>query len=215
MERRLYRSATSIGSQCLTSVAMQAADIKRFSGPFDWIFSNLRMVCDCIEDDFSMFLDRSQYVRIEPERRSNPDGQFAHHIHYGRRYGLHALFNHSDPTQPEVYAYLERCVDRFRQMLRSPEPQLLLAVSTREQGGRYAFDRLSKILASYPKVEACVIILQDFGCTQALEIWEEHDRHRLFNLRSLSPIAGIHFENASDNAYLTQLLRGMIALSSS
>ena len=44
-------SIMSIGSHCLTSATLKRSGLKRFSGPFDWIFSNLAMVADCIEDE--------------------------------------------------------------------------------------------------------------------------------------------------------------------
>ena len=209
---RSYQSVVSIGSQCLTGVMLQNAGLKLFSGPFDWIFSNMRMVCDCIEDDFAAFLDPREHISIPPAERAVPGTQFAHHALYRARYGLHALFNHSDPTEPATYAYLERCVARFRAVLASDQPQLLLAISKRSQGGRYAFDRLSKLLDDAPSVEICAMIVREPGATRQLEPWAENGRHRLFELTVTSPMEGIHFADHADNHYLADLLAQMVRL---
>ena len=212
MESRDYQSVVSIGAQCLTGVLLQNAGLKRFSGPFDWIFSNMRMVCDCIEDDFRTFLDPQQLAAIPLAARASPDTQFAHHLYYGRRYGLHALFNHNDPTDPATYAYLERCVGRFRAMLASDRPQLLLAIATRSQGGKYAFDRMCALLEDRPSVEICALIVQEPGTKRGLDLWAEAGRHRLFELHVTSPLQGIHFADPGDTLFVTELLRTMIRL---
>ena len=209
MTTRLYQSVVSIGSQCATSVMLQNADLKRFSGPFDWIFSNLRMVCDCIEDDFATFLDPSQIIAIPPETRTMADAQFAHHDHYRRRYNIHAIFNHSDPTLPEVYAYLQRCVARFRALLAADRPQLLVALSRRDQGGSYAFNRLCDLLKTKPNIEICVLIVRETGEHRSIDLWEERGPNRLFNLHCTSPLAGIHFEAAEDNHFVVETLRSL------
>jgi hypothetical protein len=209
---RDYGSVVSIGSQCLTSALLQRAALKRFSGPFDWIFSNLRMVCDCIEDDFATLLDPAHIIAIPPETRTQPDAQYAQHRFYQARYGLHSIFNHSDPTRPEVYAYLQRCVARFRDVLAADRPQLLLAVSPRAQGGRYAFDRLCGLLESRPNVEVCAFILSEPGERRAIDLWAENGRHRLFHLHLTSGISGIQFAEWDDEAFVLDTLRGMIAL---
>ena len=80
------------------------------SYPFDWIFSNLNMVNDCIENDFVDFLDKKQYIDIGSNSKCG-------HIKY------HAgLFNHKNPLKNnEDYFYYERCVNRFRQLIKSQE----------------------------------------------------------------------------------------------
>ena len=54
---RSYQAVLSIGPQCLTSNLLKRARLKAFSGPFDWIFSSLSMVADCIETNFADLLN--------------------------------------------------------------------------------------------------------------------------------------------------------------
>lgn len=209
---RLYDSVLSIGAQCMTSTLLKAAKLKRFSGPFDWIFSNLRMVCDCIEDDFATFLDRDQLQPLSIEQRHEPNLGFADHIFYRRRYGLNTMFNHYDPIAADGYAYLERCVGRFRRALTSGRPHLLLAIAERHQGGHYAFDRLCGVLDRYPSVEALVLISPDMRADRGLELWEERGRHRLAYLHTPSPVSGIRFAAEADDVFARETLREMIVL---
>jgi hypothetical protein len=204
----------SIGAQCMTSTLLKAIDLKLYSGPFDWIFSNLRMVCDCIEDDFATLLDRRHLVQVPAEIRHTPDSCFADHRHFQRRYGLTTMFNHYDPTRPDGYAYLERCVDRFRAALTSGRPHLLLAIVERHQGGLYAFDRLCRLLESYPSIDALVLVSPEARASQSLELWEERGRHRLVYFHTPSPVAGIHFEREEDNVFARETLSRLIAVAS-
>lgn len=209
---RSYESVLSAGAQCLTSTMLKANDLKRYSGPFDWIFSNLRMVSDCIEDDFSVFLDRRHLKPVPAEQRHRNDSCFADHDHYRRRYDLATMFNHYDPVSADGYAYLERCVARFRAALRSDRPHLLLAIAERHQGGLFGFDRLCTALEPYPSIEALVLISPETRQAQGLELWEDRGRHRLIRLHTPSPVAGIHFEAEADNRFLGETLRTLIRL---
>ncbi len=80
--------------------------IKKASFPFDWIFSNPKMINDCINDNFKIFLDRKLHIKIP-----NKPGKSGHKI-YGDR-----IFNHYDITTNENFEYYVRCVKRFRQLL--------------------------------------------------------------------------------------------------
>jgi hypothetical protein len=114
----------SLGSFCLPSLIFRDNGLRRYSLPFDWIFSTPQMVRDCLADDFAMFLDRRHYRSISHQRKEPG----AEHEFYRERYGLPALFAHRDPTQEPDYLYLTRCVTRFRQLLHSEEPKLFLLI---------------------------------------------------------------------------------------
>lgn len=73
-----------LGVQCLGSFLLKQAGLKRYSGPFDWIFSSVAMVNHCLEDDFKTFLQRSYYRSIPSEERVEfPNGEKCDHTWYG------------------------------------------------------------------------------------------------------------------------------------
>ena len=114
----------SLGSFCLPSLIFRNNGLRRYSLPFDWIFSTPQMVRDCMADDFAVFLNQGHYRSIgEPRRDPGADHQL-----YRERYGLPGLFARRDPTQEADYLYLIRCVTRFRQLLRSEDSKLFLVI---------------------------------------------------------------------------------------
>jgi Putative papain-like cysteine peptidase (DUF1796) len=114
----------SLGSFCLPSLMCQENGLKRYSLPFDWIFSTPQMVRDCLADDFEVFLDRRHYRSIDDPKRDCA----AEHNFYRERYGIKGLFAHRDPTRESDYLYFVRCVNRFRQLLRSEDTKVFLVI---------------------------------------------------------------------------------------
>lgn len=114
----------SLGPFCLPSIILQNNGIKKYSLPFDWIFSMPHLVVDCLADDFDVFLDRRYYASISHSRK-DPG---AEHSFYRDRYGITELFAHRDPTREEDYQYFVRCANRFRRLLRNSDAKVFFAV---------------------------------------------------------------------------------------
>ena len=38
-------------------------DLRKYAGPFDWLYSSADMIRHCLEDGFRAFLDRDQLIR--------------------------------------------------------------------------------------------------------------------------------------------------------
>jgi hypothetical protein len=72
----VYTRVISVGSQCATAGEIQRFGLKKASYPFDWLYSSLGMVADCIEDDFADFLDRSHHEVIPIAQRVQADANF-------------------------------------------------------------------------------------------------------------------------------------------
>jgi hypothetical protein len=132
----------SLGSFCLPSLIFRDNGLRRYSLPFDWIFSTPQMVRDCLADDFAMFLDRRHYRSISHQRK-DPG---AEHEFYRERYGLPGLFAHRDPTQEPDYLYLTRCVTRFRQLLRSEDAKSFVLIGRANHDLANEFPRLLEAL---------------------------------------------------------------------
>jgi len=133
----------SLGSFCLPGNIARNNGLRRYSLPFDWIFSSPQMLIDCLADDFSAFLDR-RYYRSISESRWNPG---AEHELYLEKYGIPAVFAHRDPTREEDYLYFTRCVARFRELLRSRDPKLFLIMGRPNHDLPAAFPRVLEVLA--------------------------------------------------------------------
>lgn len=135
-DRPAYRHAVSLGSNCYASQMLKAQKLKRYSGPFDWVFSTAPMVEHCLRDDFRTLLDRSQMAAL-PERPEARGLERSEHAFYRDAFDVPKMFNHHDMTLDADYGYLARCVERLRGVLARDEPTLCLLV-LREQPGSLA-----------------------------------------------------------------------------
>lgn len=126
-DRPAYRHAVSLGSNCYASQMLKGQALKRYSGPFDWVFSSVPMVEHCLRDDFRTLLDRAQMEAL-PEQPHKPGLERSEHAFYRDRFGVPRMFNHHDMTLDADYGYLRRCVERVRGVLRRDEPTLYLLV---------------------------------------------------------------------------------------
>ena len=100
---------------CQASQFFKDNRLKRFSLPFDWIFSSPNIVIDCINDDFAKFLDKQYYINSW-----EPHGMCGHSYYHPN------MFNHHDVRLEHNHQYFTRCVDRFRKVLKRPESKLFL-----------------------------------------------------------------------------------------
>jgi len=122
-----FDSIVSLGTHCYTATFLKRFQLKKFSSAFDWIFSNPSMIAHVIDDDFETFLDATQYSPVPIEqRRDGTDVNRVQHSYYKQAHGVDFMFNHHDVHEPKDYAYLTRCVERFRSALRDNAKTLFL-----------------------------------------------------------------------------------------
>jgi len=93
----------SLGKLCHMSMILNQMKWKHFSCPFDWIFTDPKMVSICLQDDFDALTDRN--LMIDHSDEKNKRGHKLFHPQ---------LFNHYDPRTTENYQYLLRTVARIR-----------------------------------------------------------------------------------------------------
>jgi hypothetical protein len=74
--------ACSFGSRCHSAHILKRNACKKTSYPFDWIMSNHKNNIQGIDDDFKLFLDKSQYIIITPTQCGHKycDGQMFYPI---------------------------------------------------------------------------------------------------------------------------------------
>ena len=117
----------SLGTFCHTANHFQKHGIRTCSHPFDWILSRPAVVTACLRDDFQTFLDPAHH-----ERRGD---DLSNHRIYGKmvlgnnfqgNLPQDIMFTHRDITNPTHHAYYERCVQRFRDLMKSSESKLFV-----------------------------------------------------------------------------------------
>lgn len=122
-EEQPFSHVVSLGSLCAAAAWLQEKGLRTGSGPFDWVFSSPAMVRHCLKDDFTAFLDRSQYQEA---------GTGIGHARYssmllGPR--MRQVWRHHDPLhRDDHYELFVRNVERLRGVLRDTGARKLFVV---------------------------------------------------------------------------------------
>lgn len=134
----------SIGEFCYSSSLLQRLKLKQESYPFDWLISSASIVVDCLKDDFAKFLDKSYYERFPNKSNSNRISNhtlYSKMIHYAPdMIGVSSFFMHRDLVDiPSDYEYYQRCVNRFRSLLKSSDKKTFIFNSRNEESSLEQF----------------------------------------------------------------------------
>jgi len=108
----------SLGSRCLVARVLRDLDLRRFAGPFDWVYSSPQMVRDCLSNDFCKFLDADMLVA---------QGHSWSHREYSLLLGRGVVFPHHEPRVKDK-EFFERSVQRFRLVMPSALRKLFVVV---------------------------------------------------------------------------------------
>jgi hypothetical protein len=96
----------SIGEFCISAKILENLKLKIESYPFDWLFSNIDFICDCIDTDFQIFRDEIKNGK-QDFIKSYPDNSF-------KRIGM----PHKDPKNHETIDYYERRITSFNKIVK-------------------------------------------------------------------------------------------------
>jgi hypothetical protein len=173
-----YRHAISLGPHCYAAGLLHRAGLRRFSGPFDWIFASAPMVRHCLQDDFATLLDRHHFEPVPIEQRPDPLYYRCQHRFYQLEFGVNYVFNHHDVWTDEGYAYLRRCVLRFRQAIASG-PVLL---------AQARWDHMWNAASEFEQTVAC---LTDLGISAGLNAFTVDTRPTPDEVPGVVPLAKI------------------------
>ena len=150
----------TLGPNCAASwFCKQHLNVKRFSAPFDWVFSDPDIIADCIEDDFKTFLDVEEYT---DNMYHENDFRVAGHKTYGGK-----MFEHHNPRQDHHHKYFSRCVDRFRRVLKSPNSKLYIYYDQNSDPpeDKSSFERLHDILEKKTSNFTLLLIFHSISTT--------------------------------------------------
>jgi hypothetical protein len=121
----VFKHAISLGANCHASKALQRLGLKKYSCPFDWIFSSIDIIGDCISTDFSKFLDKSQYIDCNVGTPVISHAGILESRAGHKEYGRHMFF-HRDPRIGRNYQYYARCVNRWKKVMNGSESKLFV-----------------------------------------------------------------------------------------
>ena len=201
----------SLGTFCHTAAALRDAGLRRWSGPFDWIFSCPAMAAACLDDDFAALLDPAQ-LRSVPERElSHGAKRQCRHPDYEARYGLPIVFNHHDPASSLLdLQTLRRGVARFRAALQQGRVTIFYLGSER-RWPEDEIEALERALTRYPAASRLVVLtITPEQTERSLAISPITDPGRLrydVNVSTRTRSLGAAFPDPEDNAHLASALK--------
>ncbi len=168
------------------------------------------MVTHCLEDDFRSFLDRSQYVPVPLDQRpAGPEVNRVNHSGYLQRFGIEYVFNHHDVHLDPGYAYLQRCVDRYRACLADDESTVHLITCWFYEGVHDDLERLAQVLAERARASRLVaFVIRDFTdkVSTKLEVIKRDERMASYLLQPVSRWQPLVFPDFIDEYTLVHVL---------
>jgi hypothetical protein len=200
----------SLGSNCHSAQILRRNNLRDKANPFDWLSSDINLIKNCIEDDFKLFLDKSQYYSIPPDEKFE-------HIRTGHRVydkpDNYPVFNHHDLLgNDEHYNRFVRSVNRFTNTLKSDEKKVFVYINrpadTRNfEEGLIEVLNFTNFLDKHTTNYTLITIHASVGELNH-SIIKGHNL--VFIQLSCSENIGMHFEKSSDDAYLDNILKKVI-----
>lgn len=199
----------SLGSHCHMAQILKTEGLRTWSGPFDWIFSAPGMVRDCLADDFTALLDRSQYESTPLEERVAPHETRCGHRLYRERHAIPFVFNHHDPATSETdYRFLEAGVRRLRAALDGPGRRNRFYLMTTVPADPEVFPAIRSLLAARRAQNHLTVLELVPGAAQPATVERaREDGLDWLRVETRSPSTGIRFADPSDDAFVMALIR--------
>jgi len=189
----------SLGTLCQPALMLKRNNLKLQSYPFDWIFSNPDIIMDCLNDDFTSFLDKSNYIDIGEDKCG--------HTKYHPR-----MFNHHNPLHEKNYQYYIRCVNRFRKLLENKEDRKLFIiffpnVKQIDESHISKIKQLNEKLSEYTSNYILLAINNLSEMENRYYEFTQYENIDFLELHTLSKSFGISFKNFWDDNYFDKIIK--------
>ena len=204
MERKEINHACSFGTLCHSSNMLKYSKLKKCSYPFDWIFSNYDIILHCIEDEFKIFLDKSYYHSIH--------NNACEHTYYFKKGSGTVLFYHRNPLKNiEHYKYYERCVNRFKNLLKNSRSKLFTIFyhnrDNVDENIKNEVIEFNEKLSKYTTNYTILVVFNIHKKPIREHFFTQHENSDFLELHTVSSSNGVVFFNNDDNNYLGDILK--------
>ena len=209
----------SLGTLCHPARMLQRIHVKKVSYPFDWMFTDENVIIDILNDDFTKFMDKSYYGDVKHKFSERTCGHSLYHEDF---------FFHKNPRNEDDYLYYQRCISRFKGMLRDPGEKLFIMMyapgSTKHPTDVYKLfengsskediildlkrrgENLNNTLMNHTHNYKLLIVM-NFGNNDAQSFEMEHVGNiHYMTLNTLSESTGVTFKDNMDNLFFSGLM---------
>eukprot|EP00440_Ansanella_granifera_P050459 gb/GFBE01054691.1/.p1 GENE.gb/GFBE01054691.1/~~gb/GFBE01054691.1/.p1 ORF type:complete len:356 (+),score=59.70 gb/GFBE01054691.1/:1-1068(+) len=142
-----FAHVISLGSRCLVADSLRDEGIRRYSGPFDWIYSSPAMVQHCISDGFATFLNVKHIQKA--------GNSYGHKV-YSPMLNRAVIYPHHDPGHKDREEFARR-VKRFKLVAASAKRKMfaICIISESEKAlQRTQEETANEIAALFQKMRA-------------------------------------------------------------
>jgi hypothetical protein len=200
-----------LGMRCTTAQLLQDIGARSASYPFDWIFSTPEVVVHCLEDDFALLLRCEEYLPTSPQQRGR-NTALCDHRTFRDGFGVWNMFNHHNPMEPSDYAYLQRCVDRFRALADAADPTLFVVLTDNHLEPDAAYLRLAGLLDRFCRAPVALLFItienrSSPGPIPTISTLRRDGDHELIRFQAVGALGGTRFDTAVDQATLEAIVR--------
>ncbi len=107
----MYRNIISLGWFCGTAASLSKYGFRSFSGPFDWYYSSLSGVVQCIDSDFKDFLKFENLFKIPGNPKEFEDTKYKFHF-------MHEIETSLEKDYNTIYQKYIRRIHNFRMAMK-------------------------------------------------------------------------------------------------
>ncbi|KVF22963.1 hypothetical protein WJ06_10425 [Burkholderia cepacia] len=207
-----FRHVVSLGWNCMPSSMLKRHGLKRYSLPFDWIFSGPDVVDHMIRDEFREMMSPRNHLHVPVERRPSPNLGLCDHRFYLDNFGVKDMFNHYDPSIAEDRGYLGRCIYRFKKLYELDEPKLYIATVKDEKYSPQVASSLNDAIHAKSKNAKLLLVrlgAAPIGSFAPIVTSETHGRNfEVVRFLGLGNLTDVIFPNMLDEAaFMWMILR--------
>ena len=184
----------SLGPCCHSSRLLKTNNLKLESYPFDWIFSNIDSVFECIDKNFENFF--------------TSDFNFFHHSPLST---VHDIDN-TDNTDNQYFC---RCISRFKKMISCDGVKLFVYSCINQKIYENKINHAKEIKNKLDKYVDNYILLYIYNCCEQTIPSHKltiHDNIHYLELYTVSVSNGDHFRRKCDRNYINNLIKTMYSI---
>ncbi len=206
---KVYNYVISLGEFCHTSTLMKEIKIKKFSGPFDWILISNNNILDCLADNFTNFSDKKYY--IDNTTAINKNNTAGHSLYRNN------MFYHHDPRKNDDYQYFIRCVNRFKEVIKTPHKKLFIQMIhyNIDAVDNFNYHTLNRYYENYKtyitNFNILFIVNKSTGYQNSQVIFDHQDNDNtgfsVIRINTKSRTTGTVFPDDSDNKIFSDLFK--------
>tara|TARA_B110000967_G_C18893971_1_gene569287 strand:+ start:717 stop:1361 length:645 start_codon:yes stop_codon:yes gene_type:complete len=205
----------SLGFHCHSTQLLIRNNLKKESYPFDWIFSSIFIVLDCLENDFSKLIDKRFYIDYHNQNNKTNQNNKINQNQCGHSYYKSNLFPHHDMRKIDNYMYLLRCIRRFKNICKMKEPKIFFITIIDIQLMTKIHENMTNLKNMLDKKTTdftlvCFVFTNNQDSNH--HYTEINDNIHIVYINVTSSSNGLEFENEKDNIYVDDIMKNYVSI---